>query len=409
MHRNDARASRFGARALAPRQAPPEGDPKRVARRLLCVGAGAWGTGTMARLPRGSIILQWERLKVNNFKLGGIAAGVALLSGAAQAAPTLTEVLGASGITEAGYVSATWNYNNRQFNAPSFAYGGANVDSFALNQVALALSMLPSEGFGGMVDVLAGKDAGFIPSDGGGDIVIKQAYAQYATGGLTVMGGRFVTLAGSEVIADTGNSNASRSLLFGYQPLTHTGVRAAYKFSDMFTVTGGINNSLFGFTNDNNEQKTGELSLAVTPASGYLVALTAYKGHESPAGAGIDVSPLLVDLVGSFQVTPAIGLGINVDHLDYDTPTDTSTDGVALYANFQVMEPLRLGLRAEHVKTKDDALGDRKQREVTGTVAFAAAKNFDLVTDIRWDRDDALIFNGEKTMVTGLVKGIFKF
>jgi len=41
------------------------------------------------------------------------------------------------------------------------------------------------------------------------------------------MAGKFVTLAGSEVIWSPSNSNFSRSILFGAIPFTHTGVRAA--------------------------------------------------------------------------------------------------------------------------------------------------------------------------------------
>ena len=48
-----------------------------------------------------------------------------------------------------------------------------------------------------------------------------QAYAQYATGNWTIIGGKFVTLAGAEVIAPTGNTNFSRSLLFAYEPSVH--------------------------------------------------------------------------------------------------------------------------------------------------------------------------------------------
>jgi len=51
---------------------------------------------------------------------------------------------------------------------------------------------------------------------------------QYAHGPLTIIGGKFVTLAGAEVINSTLDTNYSRSILFGYAiPFSHTGARSA--------------------------------------------------------------------------------------------------------------------------------------------------------------------------------------
>ena len=343
-----------------------------------------------------------------------IAGAVAAPFASQAAAPTVSDVLKASGISESGYVDVGFNYNNRQFNAGAFSYGGANVDSFTLNQVGLMLSSTPASGFGATVDILGGRDAGFIPSDAGSDIVFKQAYVQYGSGAMTLIGGRFATLAGSEVIASTGNSNATRSLLFAYQPLTHTGVRGAFKAGDMVTLTAGLNNSVFGSTNDGNQQKTGELSVALALADGIGVALTGYKGTEGAPGA--TNSPTLIDFVGSFQLTKTLGLAVNVDYVDLDTATNTTVDGFAVYANLAVSDTLRLGARGEYVKTDDDVAVARKQKELTLTAALAAASNFDVVTDLRFDKDDSFPFVSaytarppEDSMATVVVKGIYKF
>lgn len=335
---------------------------------------------------------------------GVLAAPLAATAAApAKAAvPTVSDVLKASGIAASGYVDVGYNLNDRSFNAGAFSYAGANDQSFTLNQVGVQFSSTPSEGFGGVLDILGGRDAGFIPSDSASDIVFKQAYAQYAAGAMTLMGGRFATLAGSEVIASTGNTNATRSLLFAYQPLTHTGVRAAFKLSDALTLTAGANNSYFGSVMDTNAPKTGEVQLAVA-AGPATVAVTAYKGTEST-----NVSPLLVDLVGGFTAGK-FSFGLNVDHFDGDTATNTKTDGAALYANLQAGETLRLGARVESVRTKDDVAATRKQAEATLTAALAAAPNFDFVTDLRWDKDNTNPFTTEDTMVTLAVKGIYKF
>lgn len=361
-----------------------------------------------------------------------IAGALAAPLASQAAAPTLADVLKASGVTESGYINATYNYNNRQFDSAGFAYNDGSYAGFTLNQVGLMLSSTPSSGFGGVIDILGGQDASFVAGDlntlgcngnfgCGSDIIFKQAYAQYATGALTIMGGRFVTLAGTEVIAATGNSNATRSLLFAIQPLTHTGVRASFK-AGALTFTGGLNNSVGGTTYDNNPQKTGELQVAFATDT-LSLALTGYKGEETPGPSSNPASsPLLIDFVGSLTVTKALSLGLNVDHKDFDNGTPkTKQDGIALYANLQATDVLRVGARVEYLKTKDGFFSPststtQKQKELTLTGALALAPNFDLVTDVRFDKDDGNYggtdgdnFSGHDSMDTVVVSGIYKF
>src|SRR5579885_2238360 len=160
---------------------------------------------------------------------------------AAAAGPTLDEILTNSGITATGHLSASYTtgFNKGQ----TLAYRAFDVtsDSFTFNQALLNVSKLPESGFGAAVSLLAGDDAqgvnaayGDFNDSGTGVSNAKfnamQAYLQWASGNFTVIGGRYVTLAGAEVIDDSLDSNISRSLLFQLaEPLVHTGVRASYK------------------------------------------------------------------------------------------------------------------------------------------------------------------------------------
>src|SRR5581483_2407584 len=90
------------------------------------------------------------------------SAGLACLPVVASAAgPTLSDVLVNSGITANGYVSASYDAT---LNSTNGATAGAvplhefdtNSNSFYLNQAALTLSYLPTSGFGGLVNVIAG-------------------------------------------------------------------------------------------------------------------------------------------------------------------------------------------------------------------------------------------------------------
>src|ERR1700738_4780156 len=153
------------------------------------------------------------------------------------------EMLDSAGLTVSGYIAASYYASNgypgniHQFDV--------DHNTFQLDQAGSQVAYQPKEGFGALVDVIAGEDARILHlAEDGHDTSfdVRQAFLQYATGNLTVMAGKFVTLAGAEVINPTLNTNFSRSLLFfDSEPLTHTGVRASYVMGDL-TFTGGLNN-----------------------------------------------------------------------------------------------------------------------------------------------------------------------
>lgn len=177
----------------------------------------------------------------------------------------------------------------------------------ALRQLAGTLAYQPKEGLGGLVNVIVGKDADVIAPyktnpqkgnlcnvvtgiDANGNrckrdhFDLTQAFLQYAKGSWTLVGGKYVTLAGAEVINTPTNTNFSRSILFGYAiPFSHTGVRASYALSDMLSVTGGVNQG-WDDIKDTNSGKTGELAVAWSPSKMVSLAAQTYFGKERAAG-----------------------------------------------------------------------------------------------------------------------------
>ena len=156
--------------------------------------------------------------------LATAAAGTAYADEPAKpAAASLSDVLDASGIAATGYADATFSYGNH---SAALLPDTSAVNTFALNQVSLTISKLPSSGFGALVNLVDGTEAGtglYAPSysysgnvNSSTKLDVLQAFVQYASGKTTVMMGKFVTLAGAEVAAPTGNTNVTRSLLFWY-------------------------------------------------------------------------------------------------------------------------------------------------------------------------------------------------
>ena len=365
---------------------------------------------------------------------------------AAPAGPSLSDVLVNSGITVAGYASASYNAT---FNSTSGATVGqvplhqfdTNSNTFELNQAALTVSYLPTSGFGAMVNLIAGEDAKIInqaysggSSPSGSDFALTQGYLQYAVGNLTVIGGRFVTLAGEEVIDDSKNANVSRSLLFtNLEPLVHTGVRASYKFSDLITGIVGLNNSaITGASADTDKHKTVELGAAITPSSTISLALADYYSLDGGTGSGTTAVPNTktnyLDAVASWQATTALLLAANFDYVHAATSGagTGNKEGVALYGTYQVNDSWKGSLRGEYARLKpagaiDPSTGlpgnDADVMELTATVDYSAAKNFDVLGELREDYGTALYFpsgnnttfGAQKSQGEVLVKAIYKF
>lgn len=347
-------------------------------------------------------------------------------------APTITDVLGASGIDISGYVDAAYS---RLSGSGAFTSGVTNrvfdyePNAFNLHQAAITVAKQPKEGFGGLVNLTLGKDAKVIKSfdQGTSDFDVTQAFAQWAGGPFTVIAGKYVTLAGAEVINSTGNTNYSRSILFGYAiPFTHTGVRGTFAVNDMVNLIVGVNNG-WDQLKDANKQKTVEVGVGVTPNKLFSFTAQGYSGKEQVGGFTDTVSGTrnLIDLVGTFNATDQLTFILNFDYGTQENATSlvdgsgikAKWQGVAGYANFQFAEQWRLSFRAEYMDDKDGYRTGviQKWKEATLTVAYLPTKAVELRAEVRGDRSDKASFldtdgvSTKKTQNSVALQALYKF
>ena len=332
-----------------------------------------------------------------------------------------------------GYVDVGYTHLSGKgaFNTtPAGTGGGPNRvfdykrDALSPHQAALTLAKQPKEGFGGLLNVTLGRDADVIaaydtnPSNGTGCNLatgqaatggcktdrwdVTQAFAQHATGPVTVMAGKFVTSAGAEVINSTANTNYSRSILFGYAiPFTHTGARVSYAVTDTLTLVGGVNQG-WDALKDTNSAKTLELGGTFSPSKQFSVAAMNHYGKERVGGlvgTGPEGNRNLIDIVATFNANDNLTFILNYD---YATQENTATvaangaskskwEGLAGYVNYQFNEQWRLSFRAEYF---DDHDGYRtgivqKWEEATLTLGYSPLKNLDLRAEVRADRSNS--------------------
>ncbi|HVO08578.1 MAG TPA: outer membrane beta-barrel protein [Burkholderiaceae bacterium] len=350
--------------------------------------------------------------------LAATGAGTALAEDAPKpASPTLSDVLDASGITATGYVDATYSYGDHS--AALLPDSTDSVNTFALNQAALTISKLPSSGFGGLVNLVDGTEAGtglYAPSysyagniNGGSHLDVLQAYVQYATGKTTVLVGKFTTLAGAEVAAPVGDVNVTRSLLFWYsEPINHTGVRVVYAASSTASFMIGANNGWNAETSTGSG-KTLELGFSLTPSKAVALTGAAYYG-DTDVASGLG-KKTLVDLVGTFTVSPALTLVANVD---WDKQEITHGGGsltwwaAAGYVNYAVNDSWRTSLRLEYLDDQDGAIAGTRQKlkEGTLTVAYLPSKNYEFRVEARHDTSD---LGGSTDITQAWLQALYKF
>jgi hypothetical protein len=359
---------------------------------------------------------------------------VALTSGTARAedstapadspkptAPSLSDVLAASGIDVHGYVDVAYSYLSGQgvftSGVPDRVFD-TEPNSFNVHQAALTVDYLPKEGFGGLVNLTAGRDARVIASLGEStsNFDVTQAFVQYAHGALTLIGGKFVTLAGAEVINSTQDTNYSRSILFGYAiPFTHTGARLTYAASDQVSVIVGVNNG-WDQLQDANKQKTAELGASFTPNKLFSLTAQGYSGVEQVSGgtfigAGTSGVRSLVDVVGTYNATSQLTFILNVDwgqqenvpSLVNGASITAKWDGAAGYVNYQVNDQWRLSVRAEYFDDKDGYRTGviQKWKEATVTLAYLPTKFVEIRGEVRGDKSDSNAFVKDASFFVG--------
>jgi len=308
-----------------------------------------------------------------------------------------------------GYIDASFSHLS---GTGAFASGAADrvfdttANGVTLQQAAVNVGYQPKEGFGAFLNLTAGSDANVIQSFGEHthNFDVTQAYVQYATGPLTVIAGKFVTLAGAEVIASPTNPNFSRSILFGYAiPFAHTGLRATYAASDTVSVILGVNNG-WDDLKDTNSAKTIELGTTYAPSKAFTLAASGYFGRERIGGL-VDTGPegtrSLVDVVATWNMTDALTLIVNLDWgqqkgiTDGMLPaTDASWSGIAAYANYTFSDQWKASLRAEYFDDKDGYRTGVAQawKEVTATLAFLPTKAIEVRAELRADSSNQSAF-----------------
>lgn len=302
---------------------------------------------------------------------------------------------------------------------------------FAINAFTISVSKTPTlEGgimdlLGFRADILFGEQAPLLSSNGLESDVVDpyQAYLQFLAPvgtGLNVYAGRFVTLAGYEVIEARSNPNITRSILFGFAiPFTHTGIRSDYTAGPL-TFTAGLNNG-WDQVKDANGNATIESQIAFSHSGGAIsdswFGVTGYFGRE-PGDIGFAETNgwrELITAVGTitfndwltFIVDADFGWQQDIIFNELGSEEGVSWWGIAGYVVLDVHPAINLALRGEYFDDEDGFRTGTAQKlfELTPTISVKPFKgliagnrfvdNFEARVEFRWDHSDVRYFEKE--------------
>ncbi|HXY95681.1 MAG TPA: outer membrane beta-barrel protein [Steroidobacteraceae bacterium] len=264
-------------------------------------------------------------------------------------------------------------------------------DPSQIDEADLTLAYQPKQGLGALVDVIAGEDASILRQAEGGDdssLDVRQAFAQYATGPVTVMLGKLLPCAGAEVINPTQDLNYSRSLLFTLsEPLTLTGARATYAPTDALTFNAGINGG-WNVTTIGHGLRSGEAGASWSPSKTFSLSLQSNFAELMPGGP----QRTLIDLVLSETLATDLTLLLSADW-DQQSAANGAAGGTwygaAGTVGYAFNARWRVAVRAEYLEDADGFLtgtsGGQHLAEATLTLGFKPSRRLELRAEWRAD------------------------
>jgi hypothetical protein len=207
--------------------------------------------------------------------------------------------------------------------------------------------------------------------------------------GLTLKGGKFVTLLGSEVIEPWANFNNSRSLLFTFAiPFTHTGLLLSYPISETISVTGG---PIVGWDNvaTNNNGWNGIGNITWTATKELVLAANLIGGPTQNNNVGN--KRVVADLVGTYKPCDPMTISLNYDYGHEDNAAadggDASWTGVSGVVAYNFTDRFSASGRLEFFNDTDGFRTGVRQTlyEWTATAKYLVTQHLYALAEFRQD------------------------
>jgi hypothetical protein len=350
--------------------------------------------------------------------------------------------LKSAGISAGGRIEGSWTYSAS--NPPGNVIGGRVFDfenqDPTLNQIGIYLNKdvdVSKFDVGGRMEWIWGADSRLIHSLGLFDYYggtpdnqwdLNQLYIDVSFGGgWKVRAGKFVALAGYEVIDPTQNMFYSHSFSFGYGiPFTHTGALVSQKVNDQITWQLGFSRGWDTSLEDSNGTIDFLGAIEIKPTANERWFINFTTGADQ-AGDN-DNWRTLINVIYENQITKEMKIGVD-GVFGYEANSAGSAEGsdamwfgVAGYAKYQLNDNVILQGRLEYFNDQD---GARLTGGVGGTSLYEATvglqiiplpnnqytKNLTIRPEVRFDYSQKPFFDGgsDYYQVTAAIDAVYKF
>jgi hypothetical protein len=242
--------------------------------------------------------------------------------------------------------------------------------------------------------------------------------------GLDIRVGKMASLIGYEVLENANNLNYSRGVVWGQmEPITATGIRLAYSFSEQFSATFGLNNgrnlaafpASFPTDFDTNHGKMFEAQVMIKPIKDLWVAMNFNVGNDAgdgnTLGGGSTADKFYIfNIVAEYKMDK-LTLALNFDQASSqgfgnEGPTGglrVPQRGLAVYAKYQLTDAFATGARIEYysdmlggiltTNTGDDTGNGARVITLTLTQELKVAQHLILRFEFRHDSSNQHLFN----------------
>lgn len=252
-----------------------------------------------------------------------------------------------------------------------------------------------------------GETAKFIHAKGLGNpdesFDLTEANVTYAFGDgrLKLLVGKMLTFIGAEVLEVVDNPNYSHSFLYAFaEPISHTGLKLGYDFSDKVSVGVHYINGWDNFA-DNNQAKSLGLNIGITPSDKISTSFNFVNGPEKDRNTGDN--RFLFDWVGTVKPFKNFTFVLNYDYGKEQNALapgqNAKWDGFAGIVKYDFTDRLSLAVRGESFNDPDGYRTGVAQRlmEWTFSPQIKIGKNTVLRPEYRIDKSNVNSFNGGAT------------
>jgi hypothetical protein len=324
--------------------------------------------------------------------------------------------LGMSIYLQGGY---TYNGNASIGDSNDLRWLDHKANSFGLDLGELVFVKDPVAGAAGYkVKLSFGDTAQLIHSVGLGDtgqdaFDTTEAFVSYVANvgtGLRFDFGKMGTFIGAEVMEAKDDANYSRSFLFNYaEPLTHTGLKVSYAFTDAVNAAVFVLNGWDNVT-DNNKAKTAGLSIGLAPSEMFSGYINVIQGAEQTDNSR-DMRTL-VDLVATIKPIKPLSIILNYDDGKEEkvlVTGDAKWNGLSGIVKYDINDTYSIAVRGEYFDDKDGYRTGTVQKlnEVTVTPEIRLDNGLIVRPEYRHDTSNKESFdNGTKKTQDTIALGV---